>query len=55
VFVLIAVVAGVIWAIYSVYRREIDTCPVWVKIVLATLRTAVCSPSSSAMAGLSSR
>ncbi len=40
VFVLIAVVAAVIWAVYSVYRREIDTCPNWVKLVLATLRTA---------------
>jgi hypothetical protein len=27
VFVLIAVVAAVIWAVYSVYRREIETCP----------------------------
>jgi uncharacterized membrane protein len=41
VFVLIAVVAAVIWAVYSVYRREIETCPAWVKMVLATLRTAV--------------
>jgi len=41
VFVLIAVIAAVIWAVYSVYRREIDTCPAWVKMILATLRTAV--------------
>src|SRR5262245_1788970 len=41
VFVLIAVIAAVIWAVYSVYRREIDTCPAWVKLILATLRTAV--------------
>jgi uncharacterized membrane protein len=41
VFVLIAVVAGILWAVYSVYRREIDTCPGWVKMVLATLRAAV--------------
>jgi len=41
VFVLIAVVVGLIWAVYSVYRREIETCPAWVKMLLATLRTAV--------------
>jgi hypothetical protein len=41
VFVLIAVIAAVIWAVYSVYRREIETCPAWVKLVLATLRSAV--------------
>jgi len=41
VFVLIAAVAAIIWAVYSVYRREIDTCPAWVKMLLATLRTAV--------------
>ncbi|MCI0359733.1 MAG: VWA domain-containing protein, partial [Planctomycetaceae bacterium] len=41
VFVLIAAVAALIWAVYWVYRREIDTCPAWVKMVLATLRTAV--------------
>ena len=41
VFVLIAIVAAVIWAVYSVYRREIETCPAWVKMTLATLRAAV--------------
>jgi hypothetical protein len=41
VFVLIAAVAALIWAVYSIYRREIDTCPAWVKMTLATLRTGV--------------
>jgi hypothetical protein len=41
VFVLIAAVAAIIWAVFSIYRREIDTCPRWVKMLLAALRTAV--------------
>src|SRR5687767_13855876 len=41
VFVLIAAVAALIWAVYSIYRREIETCPAWVKMTLATLRTGV--------------
>lgn len=41
VFVLIAVIAAVLWAVFSVYRREIDTCPAWAKMVLSTLRAAV--------------
>jgi len=41
VFVLIAVVAAVLWGVFWLYRREIDTCPVWVKMLLAGLRTGV--------------
>jgi hypothetical protein len=41
VFVLIAVVAGVLWAVYAVYRREQGTCPRWAKMLLASLRAAV--------------
>jgi hypothetical protein len=41
VFVLIAVVAGVLWAVFSIYRRELDTCPRSVKMLLATLRAGV--------------
>ncbi|MEX2173110.1 MAG: VWA domain-containing protein [Pirellulaceae bacterium] len=41
VFVLIAVVAAVVWGVFAIYRREIDTCPRWVKRLLATLRAAV--------------
>jgi hypothetical protein len=41
VFVLIAVVAAVLYAVYSLYRREIETCPPWGKLLLAGLRSAV--------------
>ncbi len=41
VFVLLAVVAAVLYAVYSVYRREQDTCPPWVKMLLASLRAGV--------------
>src|SRR5262249_40584266 len=41
VFVLIGVVAAVLYAVYSIYRREMDSCPLWVKMVLATLRAGV--------------
>jgi hypothetical protein len=41
VFVLIAVVAAVLWGVYAIYRREIDTCPAWAKVLLATLRAGV--------------
>ena len=41
VFVLIAVVAAVLWGVFWLYRREIDTCPLWVKMLLAALRTGV--------------
>jgi hypothetical protein len=38
VFVLIAVIAGLIYSIYALYRREMTACPGWVKMLLATLR-----------------
>ncbi|HUE72636.1 MAG TPA: hypothetical protein VMP01_17250, partial [Pirellulaceae bacterium] len=41
VFVLIAVVVAVLWGVFYLYRREIDTCPLWVKMLLAGLRTGV--------------
>jgi hypothetical protein len=41
VFVLIAVVAAVLWAVFSVYRRELDSCPAWGKMLLASLRAGV--------------
>jgi len=41
VFVLIAVVALVVFGVFWLYRREIDTCPSLVKKVLAVLRLAV--------------
>jgi hypothetical protein len=41
VFVLIAVVAAVVYAVFAIYRRELDTCPRSVKVVLAFLRTGV--------------
>jgi len=41
VFVLIAVVAAILYAVFSVYRREMDTCPMWVRMLLATLRAGV--------------
>ncbi len=40
VFVLIAVIAALLYAIYALYRREMAGCPTWVKMVLATLRAA---------------
>lgn len=40
VFVLIAVIAALLYAIYALYRREMPGCPTWVKMVLATLRAA---------------
>src|SRR5687768_7646420 len=41
VFVLIGVVAIVIYAVFAIYRRELDTCPRSVKVVLAMLRAGV--------------
>jgi hypothetical protein len=41
VFVLIAVVAAILYVVYSVYRREQDSCPTGVKALLATLRAGV--------------
>ncbi len=40
VFVMIAAVLGLLYAIYALYRREMAGCPQWVKMVLATLRAA---------------
>lgn len=40
VFVLIAVVAALLYAIYALYRREMAGCPTWVKMLLATFRSA---------------
>jgi hypothetical protein len=39
VFVLLAVVAAVVYAVFAIYRRELESCPSWAKILLATLRT----------------
>jgi uncharacterized membrane protein/5-hydroxyisourate hydrolase-like protein (transthyretin family) len=41
VFVLIAVIAAVVLGVFWLYRREIDTCPIAVKWMLAGLRLAV--------------
>ncbi len=41
VFVLIAVVIALVYAVFFIYRRELDTCPRWVKMLLAGLRTGV--------------
>ncbi len=41
VFVLIAVIVAVLWGVFYLYRREIDTCPPWVKMLLAGLRAGV--------------
>ena len=38
VFVLLAVVAAIVYAIFAIYRRELDSCPNWAKILLAMLR-----------------
>jgi len=40
VFVLIAVILGLLYSIFALYRREMPGCPTWVKMVLATLRAA---------------
>ena len=41
VFVLIAVVAAVVMAVLWMYRREIDTCPQGIKLLMAGMRLAV--------------
>ncbi len=41
VFVLIAVVAAIVMAVVWMYRREIDTCPPAVKLLMAGMRLAV--------------
>ena len=40
VFVLIAIVAAMIYAIFAIYRREMTSCPPWAKTLLAALRSA---------------
>ena len=39
VFILIAAVLALLYSVYALYRREMTTCPGWVKLVLATLRS----------------
>ena len=41
VFVLIAVVAAVVAGVFWLYRREIDTCPRSIKLLMATMRMSV--------------
>ena len=41
VFVLIAIVAAVIFGVFWMYRREINTCPMPIKLLMAGLRLAV--------------
>lgn len=41
VFVLIAAVVAMLYGVIYLYRRELATCPQWVKIVLASLRCGV--------------
>lgn len=41
VFVLLAILAAVVFAVFWMYRREINTCPRPVKMLLAGLRLAV--------------
>ncbi|QDU30970.1 hypothetical protein ETAA8_61230 [Anatilimnocola aggregata] len=41
VFLLIAVICALVYAVFFLYRRELDTCPRWVKTILAVLRTGV--------------
>lgn len=41
VFVLIAAVAAMLYGVVNLYRRELDTCPAWVKLLLAGMRCGV--------------
>ena len=41
VFVLIAVVGAVLYAVFWLYRRELDSAPRWGKLLLAGLRAGV--------------
>lgn len=41
VFVLIAVVAAIVFAVFWLYRRELNTCPMPVKILLGCIRLSV--------------
>ncbi len=38
-FVLLGILGLGAWGVFWLYRREIDTCPMWAKIVLGGLRT----------------
>ena len=41
VFVLVAILAAVVFGVFWMYRREINTCPMPVKLVMAGLRLSV--------------
>src|SRR6478609_539039 len=41
VFVVLALLAAGLYAIAALYRREIASCPIWMKTLLATLRSGV--------------
>ena len=41
VFVLLGVLAAVVFAVFAMYRREINTCPPAVKMLMATMRLVV--------------
>jgi hypothetical protein len=41
VFVLIAVLAAALYAVFALYRHELESCPPWAKVVLATVRSGV--------------
>src|SRR3982750_1383405 len=38
VFVMLAAVAAIVYAIFALYRRELESCPLWAKTLLASLR-----------------
>ncbi len=40
VFVLLLVIIGIVFAVFWMYRREIDTCPMPIKLLMAGLRLA---------------
>jgi hypothetical protein len=41
VFVLLAAIAAILYTVYAIYRREMESCPLWVRTLLATLRAGV--------------
>ncbi|MEX0776882.1 MAG: vWA domain-containing protein [Phycisphaeraceae bacterium] len=41
VFVMLAVLAAVVWGVFWLYRHEIQTCPRWARLSLAAIRSAV--------------
>jgi len=41
VFVLIGVIAAIVYAVFTLYRREMESCPLWAKMLLASLRVCV--------------